>query len=149
MEQIYNTLINRLIKKNDKLGFGTYNTFLDKIGSQLFGRHWLGVFPQDKLDDVERGSYAIINVDGSDEQGSHWMAICRKYGRRIYVYDSFGRPSSEIIPILYEKLKKKGYRVVDADYDPEQTSDEENCGVRCISFLLCVKYYGVRKSLTI
>ena len=93
-----------------KMGTGiTYSTdLINKLGKHLFGIKFKGVYSSD--DTIPKG-YVIVNVDKSNQPGSHWLAICDNL-----VYDSFGRKTSKLIP----HLTLKNYR--DAEYDAEQTA---------------------------
>ena len=56
------------------------------------------------------------------------------------MYDSFGRPSDKLIGLG---------NTVDADYDVEQKEIEQNCGQRCLAWLMCIHHYGIDKALLI
>lgn len=120
---------NQSLTKIEKvLGRGvTTDRQLDHIGKNLFGDKFKGVFMQDTLPKHFNG-YAIVNVDLSNQRGSHWCGVSRS-GRHCLVYDSFGRPSYRLLPMLGN--------VRDTDYDAEQAVIEDNCGQRCLAWL-CV-----------
>lgn len=99
----------------------TYSTDLDKIGKHLFGSLWGGVFASDQ--DIPKQGYCVVNVDKSNESGSHWLAVCDRI-----VYDSFGRKIKKLIPHL------QGIRDI-VDRDPEQTKQQEDCGPRSLAFI--------------
>jgi hypothetical protein len=99
----------------------TYNSDLDVVGKHLWPAEWSGVCPSDKYQPRQTKPYAIINVDKSNEPGSHWMAICDGL-----VYDSFGRKTSSLVDIEH---------LADTDPDAEQDAAEENCGQRCLAWI--------------
>ena len=80
---------------------------INKIGKELFGTKWKGVFPQDRLKTTP--GYYIINTDKSthiNSNSSHWVAI-KMDKSTMFVYDSFGRTTRYVLPLIYAKTKKK------------------------------------------
>lgn len=118
---------NRYLKAVEaKIGNTTTSeSTLDKLGKQLFGREWSGVFPADKVS-IDR--YGVANFDSSDEPGTHWIAIVNSNGRYIF-YDSFGR--------------------ADWDTDSEQHVAETNCGQRCLAWLMVAHNHGLKEAVMI
>ena len=137
-DQIYNHILKTEIKP--LLGFkATYLDQLDNVCNKLFGRKYRGTFPSDqipKLNDVKK--YCILNLDRSDQAGSHWIALA-KDDNKTYLYDSFGRAGNKIIPNL--EFSGNG-KIIDVDRDAEQGILEENCGARCVGFLCVFDRYG-------
>ena len=124
----------------------TYQGELEKAGVKLFGVKFKGVFPSDKiprLNDLK--SYAILNLDKSNQAGSHWVAIAHKDGM-TYLYDSFGRKGVKIIPSLYHSGNG---RIINTDLDKEQDEKETNCGARSLSWLLMFDKYGAKNAILI
>ena len=143
--QMYNQILNKVVEPmvGDDI---TYQDGLDKAGNNMFCRRFKGVFASDKiprLNDLKK--YAILNLDRSNEQGSHWIAIAFENGK-TYVYDSFGRKSSRIIPTLFHSGNG---RIMDADYDSEQKIKENNCGARSLAWLLFFDRYGANMAMRI
>ena len=68
----------------------TYQRDLLKFGKRVFGDKFVGVFASDRIPKLKEGQYAILNLDKSDEPGSHWIAVAMK-NNKTHVYDSFGR----------------------------------------------------------
>lgn len=139
--RIYNKIFT-LVKKEvgNKL---TYGRDLDKVARVFLGSAFVGVFPSDKIPRLNSlRKYAILNLDKSNEGGSHWIAIARTEGRngKTYVYDSFGRGHTKIIPSL--ALSGNG-RVINSDLDAEQKMHETNCGARSLAWLIVFDRYGV------
>jgi len=123
----------------------TFSTDLMRIASKLLGRRFLGIYASDRLPKMSNvKDMAIINLDKSGMPGSHWCGVFYDSGR-FYVYDSFGRATKKILPRTF---KGRG-RVIDSDYDSEQSLDSTNCGQRCISWLCVVKELGIREALKI
>ncbi len=102
-----------------------------------------GILMQNSEIPVEDG-YFIMNTDLIGNQGIHWIS-CIKQGKTIYIYDSFGRANTKILPIFTQKAKQQGYRIKNAGInDQDQYGDKSvDCGHRCISALLIAKKYGI------
>ena len=80
---------------------------LNTLGKQYIGKKYIGTFAQDKLPTTS--GYMIVNVDTSKNINTdkcHWVAIYQT-SKTLYVYDSFGRSTSFILPIIFKKNKKK------------------------------------------
>ena len=119
---------------------------LDKLGKQMIGDKYIGTFAQDKL--PMTSGYFIVNVDTSkriNTDKAHWIGIYQTE-KCMYVYDSYGRHTENVLPIIYRKTKKK---IVDSKHDPEQFKYTELCGHLSMAFLCVVKELGIRKALTI
>lgn len=129
---------NSYVKTFEKaLGKGpSYTKELNLLGRKLFGKRFRGVFPKDEQPVLKRGESLIYNLDKKGEPGSHWVA---KYhtGQKNFIYDSFGR-----------KLAK-GKNEINSDLDAEQKKSENNCGPRCLAWLMCVYQFGIRLALEI
>lgn len=118
---------------------------LTKVGKKLFGHKYLGTFSQDKVPMNHLG-YCIANVDTTGQAGSHWVSLVFT-PHHCYIYDSFGRLSKNLLPILFEKLRHKKIIQVDSDPKPEQFGNTAICGQLALSFLLTVEKYGVEKAV--
>lgn len=140
---IYNKILKEIVKP---LGNTTYLSDLLGIGKKLLGVKFKGVYPSDKIPKLnDLSPYAILNLDTSKEKGSHWVAIA-KHGDITYLYDSFGRKNTQIIPNL--RFSGNG-RIYDTDKDAEQKVYEMDCGARCIAWLLYFDKYGPKCALLI
>ena len=128
---IYETLLKDIVYPmlGNKV---TYSNDLHRVGKKLLGKDFVGVYPSDQIPRLKNKQCCILNLDKSDQSGSHWIAVYRD-GKTNLTYDSFGRKSSKIIPSLKN--------VEDADYDVEQMIEQEDCGARSIAFLLVCKYW--------
>lgn len=126
----------------------TYDSDLTRVGTQLFGSKYLGTFPQDKAP-LGRTGMAIINTDVSKGPGIHWVALYLT-PKTVYVYDSFARPTSQLLKILTKNAKGKKIKMIESDRsDAEQKKTSEVCGVLCLSWLAVIRDLGVRKALLI
>jgi hypothetical protein len=122
----------------------TIGSELEKVGKYYLGDDFVGVFAQDMVPDMKHRQYSIVNVDTSDKGGSHWIAVKKNGGRHVVIYDSFGRSSKKLLPIL-----ERQFKVTDADYDAEQAYEEDNCGQRSLAFILVDYCLGEKYSILI
>lgn len=124
-----------------------YSDQITKLCRKLFGRKYIGTYAQDTMP-LNLNGYMIVNVDTKGKKGSHWVALVHE-SKHVYVYDSFGRKTKNLLPILAKKLKNKKLIEVDADHKPEQFGDTSICGQLAISFLATVDKYGIDKTIKI
>lgn len=139
---------NKILKSVKKRvgGKTTYLGQLDRAGKDIFGSRFHGVYPSDKIPKLtDRKPYAILNLDRSDESGSHWIALA-KVGNNSIVYDSFGRHHTKIIPSL---LYSGNGKLISTDDDQEQHIMATDCGARSLAFLLFLDKHGAENSLLI
>ena len=132
------TLVGRL--RNTALSGHTIVRECKKIP----GIGFKGVYMQNQQNIPTTGCL-IMNNDLTGNPGIHWLAIVFK-GKTIYVYDSFGRRSRNILPIYTQQMKAKGFRIVNTDLsDQDQYGNTTvTCGHRCISSLKIYKKYGIK-----
>ena len=124
----------------------TYLSELLEIGKKLLGDKFKGVYPSDKIPKLnELSPYAILNLDTSREKGSHWVAIAKK-DNNTYLYDSFGRRDTQIIPNL--RFSGNG-KIINTDDDQEQKVTEYDCGARCIAWLVFFDKWGADDAMLI
>ena len=118
-------------------GGTTYNTELTIICNLLLPSKYIGTYAYDKIPkNIKEKHCCIFNLDKSNEPGSHWCGMYKENNIK-YVYDSFGR------------IVIKGKGIIHTDKDKEQKTKEENCGQRCIAWLLCVYNYGINAALKV
>lgn len=104
--------------------------------------NFTSVEPYDRMPKLKQGQSCILNLDDHKGPGSHWVA-CIRSGRDLIVYDSFGRPTKQIL----SKLKTGGLRVLDTDPDAEQKESQKSCGQRSIAWLLFCQKHGIENAL--
>lgn len=148
IEKEYNIILEdfKKVLGNDT----TFSSDLEKIGYKKLGSRFAGVFPSDKIPRLNQlKKYAIVNLDNSNQPGSHWVAVAYDdKSNDLVVYDSFGRSSKKILPSIHEKYGGS-YKILDTDYDAEQKTNEDNCGQRSLAFLSYFNKNGKDKSLKI
>lgn len=115
----------------------TFGSDLERVGTSFFGHKFKGVFPSDRIPSLKRDQCCIVNLDPSGMPGSHWVALTS-----TLLYDSFGRPGSEI-------LSASNINQIDTDPDAEQNDDEDNCGARSMAFLCCYYLFGPSEAIKI
>ena len=130
----------------------TDNFELDKAGKNFIGKNFIGVFSQDNIPikTIKRNKYFIFNTDTSDLEGTHWCAGYFSSKGVFYIYDTYGRNTDKILPILTKQILGFGGSYVESDKDPEQIGTKSShCGQSSISWLMCVKQLGIRNALKI
>ena len=144
-DQIYKKLLKRVenLIGNDKT---TFSTDLNNVGKYLFGKKFRGVFSADQIPKLtSQQPYCIVNLDTSNELGSHWVSLAKQNGK-VYFYDSFGRPNKHILPLL---SKSGNGKILDTDEDREQGFADTDCGQRSLCWILLFDEYGAEKALEI
>jgi hypothetical protein len=120
---------------------------LEKVGYAVLGARFKGVFAQDTLP-VKTAGYFIMNTDKSSQPGTHWIGLISTQ-KRIYVFDSFGRKSKKLLPILCRNAKAVNKTVIDTDPDLDQKATAMTCGPISLSWLLTAKQVGITQALKI
>ena len=115
------------------------NVELATICKSLEINHFIGVLMMDELAKLpisENESY-IINLQNSDQQGSHWTAVY-KSATSIAFFDSFGAPVPLEIRNRYESHKIYNFQSLDniTPSKPLQNYSQVICGHLCVLFLL-------------
>lgn len=163
-EDLYNLVLAEIIYPlvGKKVTFGQD---LTKAGLKLFGQNYMGTFASDQIPNslgkvpgtgkdatgtrwIDSANvtgksplYLIANLDDSNMPGSHWISLCYDVGTKlIWVYDSFGRKTGDILPLLAKQFGKKNLRM--ADDDAEQKLTEDDCGARCLAFIYIFDRHG-------
>jgi len=147
METYEKTLKQITTSKKYKVGNNsTYTSQLDRIAHDILPPNkYQGAYPYDRIPKLNSTHCCIVNLDSSQEQGSHWCSIYRS-GNTLICYDSFGRHPKKILPNM--KIRKN-LKIVNTDPDVEQHEEEANCGQRCLSFLKAVYTDGLPAAMKI
>ena len=116
---------------------GLSNFDILKIAKHLEIPNFKGVFTRDQLPKkIGNKEAGIVNLNTSNEPGSHWVAYFRDGSKKIY-FDSFG----QVIPTEIQKyLKTKDeYRynlpVIERNTDVVQEPNTVICGHLCLYVL--------------
>lgn len=116
----------------------TYTHQLNDIGQSTFGsQKFNGVFTIDRI--PQDFTSIIANLDTMEEPGSHWVAFAKTSNGKYMMYDSFARPTDEIVRGA-QHTKKVG--IVQTEMDAEQKDHEQNCGARCLAWLMVFHRHG-------
>ena len=137
--------MTKLIKT---FGYKPLDNFqIDKYCKKLFGRKYYKCLSVDSPI-PKKDCYFVINTDRMSGSGIHWCSGIKK-GKNVYLYDSYGRRANRILKIFVNKLKKKGYKVQNADVsDSDQRGNtSSSCGHRCISSLQIANDFGIKAFL--
>jgi hypothetical protein len=149
-------MAEKLFKKYKKIFIKMFskkaldNHQLDEIGNNLFGKKYIGTFAQDKFP-VNKIGYSIVNVDTSkriNTDKAHWVAIYSTK-TKLYVYDSFGRSTKFVLPIIASAALKANKNIIESKRDQEQYGYTEVCGHLCLAWLCVVNDMGILKAITI
>lgn len=119
----------------------TNNIELNRLCSELFGGKFHGVYPSDKIPNLNfHKNYCILNLDKSSQPGSHWIACVLDSNNDIYVFDTYDRSIKKILPSIY---KVKHHRILKGSRSVLEKDTGEDCGERCVAWLLLVEKYGI------
>ena len=94
-----------------------------------------GVYPKDRLKKPLKHGFYIINLNDSDQPGSHWTVLyCINEAYSMY-FDAFGFKAPECIEDLLHRY----------DYNKKQIQsiDSTSCGFYCIAF---IKFMHMKKN---
>jgi hypothetical protein len=118
---------------------------LIRAGNRLLGQNFAGVVASDQIPDISSDPmYLIVNLDKHDRPGSHWVAICVS-GGRMYFYDSFGRTIDSIMPSAIQFADSNDLPIIGGGHNAaEQDVHEQDCGARCLAWLLLAKRHGTK-----
>lgn len=134
---------NRLIKKLGRQALSNHQ--LDDICPPLLGKKYRGCFMQDEIKDYKNGYY-ILNTDTKEKSGVHWISVYNT-PKTAYIFDSYGRDTNKITPILKKTIEGSGRRIIESDKDQDQKGDSQICGHLCVSWLLCCQKFGIKKTI--
>lgn len=145
IEQKYYDIANRIISAVGSNAMT--NEDLDKLGGQIPGFKYSGTYASDTLPTAP--GYYIVNVDKTGMPGSHWVAVYIT-SKTAYFFDTYGRRTKKLLPVLFERITRAGKRIKDSDlHDKQQTDYSKICGALSMAWLLIVHQYGIRKALLI
>lgn len=136
---------NKILKElRSVYGIKALDNFqLTDIGKQLIGRKFCGVYAYDQYPIHKQDcTYAIINTDNSRQSGTHWLTVYKK-DKTLYIFDSFGRFSKNVLKKFVKTHVDDGYKIVDINRTSDQGNNQEDCGLRSITTALLIQKYGV------
>ena len=114
------------------------NIELEEYAKQLGIPHFRGVFMRDQLPTkVNKKECGIVNLNTSQEPGSHWVCYYKNNAKDRIYFDSFG----QITPVEVQKYLKtknefaKGESVIKRNTDIVQDVNTHICGHLCLFVL--------------
>lgn len=140
VERMYDKLLKLFVKFIPNHS-GTYADDLDKFGKGIL-KQFRGVFTRDQIKDLHlnSGDSLVVNVDTSNQSGSHWCGLYTLNPNYHLFYDSFGRNYK----VLMKKSLDNLHTVANTDItDREQKINEVTCGERSLVFLFICENMGV------
>jgi hypothetical protein len=139
-EQIHAKQVKVLVKKLGNKALS--DTDLRKESMKLKLPKFSGIFLQNSVLPEGNCTY-ILNQDVVGGPGLHWLSVIQQ-NKTCYIYDSFGRSATNVIPKFHHTMIAKGYKVKNTDSDADQFGDKSvDCGHRCLSALMIYKKYGL------
>ena len=120
------------------------NTDLVQIGKVIFKPLGDNVFRNSDYDfNQMHGKYSIVNTDNGI--GIHWVSVYQEHDK-VYVWDSFGRDIKKLMSEFCMRARTQGYTIVKANkrYDHEQETNQSDCGLRSLAWLLLCESKGVK-----
>ena len=145
----YNELVEDLEKNVFKTNKDTDDEQLNIVGKKYFGKEWGGCFAENiKVNFDGNKKYYIFNTDKANESGTHWISVYVDHAKKtVYVFDTFDRETSKLLPDLYLDIKDNHMRIKKGARHIHQKDCELNCGQRSMAYLLLVKNNGIEKIL--
>ena len=117
----------------------SYGLDLEKVGTATFNDKFMGVFAADTIPK----KFVYYRQPRPSRQARISLgALARTEGGVYMAYDSFGRKTVSILPGL-------DLKTIDTDPDAEQKDHEDNCGARCIAWLIMYDIFGPDVAVTI
>lgn len=97
--------------------------------------HFRGVFMRDTLPKKARKvECGIVNLNTSDQKGSHWVCYYKNDLQRIY-FDSYGQITPTEIQNYLKKNNENGIAVIQRNTDIVQHFNTHVCGHLCLFVL--------------
>ena len=93
-------------------------------------KNFIGCFSKDQISLIENYKSIIMNLQNSNQPGSHWIAL-KRVNNTIFVFDSFG---IGYLPVGVFKLFKN-YKIITNIYRI-QDINSNLCGMFCVLFIL-------------
>jgi hypothetical protein len=82
---------------------------------------------------IRKRECGIVNLDNSENNGTHWTAYIKK-GENIIYFDSYGNLTPDLKLVKYFKSDSTRNKI-SYNYDKYQSYDTTDCGKLCLVFL--------------
>lgn len=148
-EALFRNYKTALIKR---FGRGPLSTDdIDAFGVEAFGSDWGGSGDQNIT--LRPGKLYIVNSSHAKKSpGVHWTGVAVSKSGIVYMYDSFARNATHLMPTLAKNIRKTGagqhYTQSDTS-DKEQRGDSAVCGHLSLAWLCVVRDLGIRAAMLI
>ena len=93
-------------------------------------KFFIGCFSKDQVQLIENNKSILINLQNSNQPGSHWIAL-KRVNNTIFVFDSF---DIGYLPIGIFKVFKN-FKIITNIYRIQDISSNL-CGIFCVLFIL-------------
>ena len=136
--------IERAMKNKNTTNSGV----LSRYGKYLLGSQFGGVYAEDSKVSFHNPNkkFYIFNTDKHNEEGSHWLAVYADHpDNEVYVFDTFNRQTSKLVPDTSESIRKQHMKVVKGTSRLLQHNKQKDCGQRSLAILLLIKKYGIER----
>ena len=104
------------------------NIFINKLLKDY--KNFIGCFSKDQIQLIKNNKSIIINLQNSNQPGSHWIAL-KRVNKTIFVFDLFG---IGYLPIGIFKVFKN-FKIITNIYRIQDITSNL-CGLLCILFIL-------------
>jgi hypothetical protein len=142
--RMFNELVNALTTHYDNET--KTNTELIIIGKEIFKPLKNNVMRNADYDfDRMHGQYSIVNTDNNE--GVHWVGVYQEHNN-VFVFDTFGRSIIKLMPEFHKRARTNGYIIFKANskYDREQEEVQNDCGLRCLAWLILTQSKGINNT---
>lgn len=112
---------------------GLTNQYVEQLGKNLIGKHFLGTFPCDIHPNIKKKTnfFVVFNLS---KHGSHFIAICADKKNLMY-FDPLGHKCDNEDILTFLNLAKNK-RKLKNKFPKIQSCSSIFCGFFCIAFLL-------------
>ena len=111
-----------------KINYPLSNVFINNLLKDE--KSYLGTFSKDEIPLIENNKSLIFNLQNSNEEGSHWIALSRK-DNNIFIFHSFG--IGHIPKNTYDIYKN--FNIITNIYRIQHINSNL-CGLFCVLFCL-------------
>ena len=123
---------------------GLYNDQIERVMDNYKQKGFKGVFAIDEIDKIPISNKmgVILNLDKSNEPGSHWVAlyIDTEDDQAVEYYDSYGEDPPESlmkdIKGLVDKINPDIYLKFKINRIKQQAENSDSCGIHSMMFLI-------------
>ena len=123
---------------------GLYDDQIDNVMENYKNKGFKGVYALDEIDKIPVSNKmgVVLNLDKSNEPGSHWVAlyIDADDDQAVEYYDSYGEDPPESlmkdIKGLIDKINPSTYLKFKINKIKQQSENSDSCGIMAMQFLI-------------